>query len=84
MMSDRKNRKQLDDELLDAVSGGKITADGYSSIDSLIADYKQKNYGKTDLQRAIKGLWSSQWSVFSTTGTSADLQEVLNYIDRKW
>ena len=82
-------KKQLLDEALSKISGGRVYDHAYEFIDQIIELIKENDYNftKEDLITGAKNMWtdgSNDWQKFSTDKSQEDLDELIAYIEKKW
>ena len=82
-------KKQLLDEALSKISGGRVYDHAYELIDQIIELVKANDYNitKEDLIAGAKNMWtdgSNDWQRFSSDKSQEDLDELIAYIEKKW
>ena len=81
---DSVDELSLDD--LDGIAGGKVDVAGYAIVLGAIKMFKKRGVDKDFfIQDFING-WNqdSEFRQKYTDGTDEDLQDLIDYIDRKW
>ena len=82
------NQQQLNEELLNKISGGTLTKDAYETADSLIEIMHGFNadtpgtYSLDDCLAYAKELFTGD--PYSTTHSEKDLNDFLTYIRNNW
>lgn len=77
-----KNELSSDD--LEIIVGGRADAKHHNLIDAVIYEAKQQGKTKEGMIDAYREGWNILHTMFSTSGSPEDLENILKYIDEHW
>jgi hypothetical protein len=85
-MTEKKDRQELTNEFLSAVSGGKVSKKGYKALDEIIKSYKEDGFTRDQLIETIQVGWvyDCEFKDKYTDGTSSDYWDVIHYVEKNW
>ena len=75
---------EIDDNLLDIISGGKVLDSAYEKIDQIVMGAIENNYPKSAVRAMLTYAYTKVTDQMSDTGGMRDLAEILRYFDSKW
>ena len=75
---------ELDDQMLDMISGGKVLETTYELLDRMVKEAGENGYPKTAVRTMLKCAYAAFPEKFSDNGSFKDLNEILKYFDSKW
>jgi len=79
------NKKELEDKLLEDVSGGKLIENEIDEMLSLFVPiYKDLRLTKANFIEAFKAEWKENSSRYSTNSSAEDLEKILQKIENEY
>ena len=79
------NKKELEDKLLEDVSGGKLIENEIEEMLSLFVPiYKDLGLTKANFIEAFKAEWKGNSSRYSTNSSAEDLEKILQKIENEY
>ena len=80
------DKKELLEEVLNKISGGKVWEDLYPELDLLIKEAKEHpdKYDKDYIINKVKAAWNDDRYALSDNGDIKDLEEIIAYIEKNF
>lgn len=79
-----KNAIEINDEILDMITGGKVLDSMYDKIIQIVTEAKENNYPRPVVRAMLVYAYSQFPEKMSDNGSLKDLNEILKCFDQKW
>ncbi|MBR3251945.1 MAG: hypothetical protein IKF80_09585 [Erysipelotrichaceae bacterium] len=79
-----KNAIEINDDILDMITGGKVLEGTYDKIIQIVTEAKEKNYPRPAVRAMLVYAYSQFPEDFSDKSSLKDINEILSFFDQKW
>lgn len=79
-----KNAYEVNDEILDMITGGKVLDNTWGIIDRAVSGALERGYPKAAVKSMLTLAYKQFPEDFSDNGSLIDMHEILKYFDKKW
>jgi hypothetical protein len=79
-----KNAYEVNDEILDLITGGKVLDNTWGIIDRAVVEAQEKGYPRAAVRAMLAYAYTQFPEDFSDNGSLKDIHDILKYFDKKW